>query len=63
MVESGGREFFVQAMVRLMDETGLSREALKDLVNLEVQAHMADQGEAALQMVPGCLLLKDATGA
>jgi len=60
---SGAREFFVLAMVRLMDETGLDREALEQIVGVEVQRHMAEEGRSALEMIPSCLLLLEASDA
>lgn len=62
MEGSGAREFFVQAMARLIDETGLERDAIKRIVDAEVQRHIADEGKSAIEMMPACLLLKDASG-
>ena len=62
MAGSGAREFFVQAMARLMEDTGLDREAVKRIVDAEVQRHIAEEGKSAIEMMPACLLLKDASG-
>lgn len=61
--ETGGREFFVVAMVRLMDAYSLSREDVSRLVQSEVARHEADGGEAVKAMLPACLTLLEATNA
>ncbi|EAQ28928.1 hypothetical protein NAP1_15053 [Erythrobacter sp. NAP1] len=61
MTETGGREFFVVAMVRLMDTYALNREDVTRLVQSEVARHEADGGEAVKAMLPACLTLLDAT--
>jgi hypothetical protein len=60
---AGGREFFVQVMARLMDDTGLSRE---DIVALTATAAQENEGKGGADrlkaMLPACQLLKSASG-
>ena len=63
VAETGGREFFVVAMVRLMDAYSLDREDVTRLVQAEVARHEADSGEALKAMLPACLTLLEATNA
>lgn len=55
-----GREYFVRASTRIMDETGWSR----DLVALKIadQAKALDTQGALDAAMPACLLLLDASG-
>ena len=55
-----GREFFVRSLARLMDETGMSREALMQAAAPQV----ADlkQGENLAQVMPACVLMLNASG-
>lgn len=55
-----GREFFVRASARIMDETGWSR----DLVALRLADQVKALGEpgALAAAMPPCLLLLDASG-
>lgn len=55
-----GREFFVQASARLMDETALSRQELG--AKLRTEALALQDGDALAAIMPGCLLLLDASG-
>ncbi len=55
--EAGGREFFVRAMVGLIDKYSLEREDVMRLVEREVEAHEADEGAAIEAMMPACLAL------
>lgn len=56
-----GREFFVRASARVMDETGRSREAVAGTIAEYARPLAADQ--AALEAaMPPCLLLLDASG-
>ena len=57
----GGREFFVQAMVQLIDRYGLEREDVQRLVAAEVASHDADGGAAVQAMMPACLTLIETT--
>ena len=55
-----GREFFVRATARLMDETGLDRAGIAALLRKEAQ-DIWDKGELD-QMMPACLILLEASG-
>lgn len=55
-----GREFFVVALARLMDDTGLDREGVSRLVSTEAQ-RLWDAGEVD-QVMPACLLMLEASG-
>lgn len=55
-----GREFFVRTSARIMDETGLSREAVAGLLAAEVESLREDG--ALDQVMPPCMLLLDASG-
>jgi hypothetical protein len=63
MESTGGREFFVQAMVQLMDAADLTREDIVALSARELEANSTPEGEAKLAaMMPACLMLKSAAG-
>ncbi len=55
-----GREFFVRAMARLMDETGRDRAGIAALANAEAQALTAS-GDVA-KIMPSCIVMLDASG-
>ena len=55
-----GREFFVRSSAQIMDETGLSREAVAALLAAEIEA-LREPG-ALDGVMPPCLLLLDASG-
>lgn len=55
-----GREFFVRSSAQLMDETGMSREAVAALLAAEIEA-LREPG-ALDGVMPPCLLLLDASG-
>ena len=57
IASSGAREFFVRAMVRLIDAYGLEREDVMRLVQNESKRHEADNGAAIEAMLPACLAL------
>jgi len=60
---AGGREFFVQVMVKLIDERGLSRDDILALSFREVEANDNPEGEARIKaMMPACELMKSAAG-
>lgn len=58
--EAGGREFFVRAVVGLMDAHSLDRQTVLDLADKEVARHMESGLEEVTEMMPGCLLLLEA---
>ena len=57
IASSGAREFFVRAMVGLIDAYGLEREDVTRLVNNESKRLEADNGAAIEAMLPACLAL------
>lgn len=57
LVELGGREFFVIAAAKLMDERGIDRATIKALTATEVELMLKDNGEPAKAIMPACLLL------
>ena len=59
-IDPRGREYFVRTMAKLMDETGIDREAAAELVRLEAQ-RLLDAGEVDAVM-PACLTLLEASG-
>lgn len=59
---SGGREFFVQVMARLMD-TGLTRENIAMIAADGLKRNDTPEGTAQVtQMMPACEMLKAAAG-
>lgn len=55
-----GKEFFVRVAAQLMDETGLTREAVGELVQAEVRELAA--GDKLDKAMPACLLMLDGSG-
>lgn len=55
-----GKEFFVQASARLMAEAKLSRTQINALLSAEAQK-LWDEDKVE-EVMPGCLLLLDASG-
>jgi len=55
-----GREFFVRALARIMDETGMSREQVSQLAEAEAQ-RLIDQDRFD-DVMPNCLLMLAASG-
>ena len=55
-----GREFFVRSSAQIMDETGMSREAVAELLAAEVAG--LQEPETLASVMPPCLLLLDASG-
>ena len=59
---SGGREFFVQVMAKLMD-TGLTRENIAMIAAEGLKRNDTPEGTAQVtQMMPACEMLKAAAG-
>lgn len=56
------REFFVQALAQIMDETGADRAAIVALVGAEAQ-RLAGQPAQLAQVLPACRSLLDTTNA
>ncbi len=55
-----GREFFVRALAGLMDDTGLNRDGVSQLVSIEAQ-RLWNAGEVNAVM-PACLLMLETSG-
>lgn len=55
-----GKEFFVRSGAQIMDETGINRGQFEDLVYAEIDI-LAEPGKLA-EVMPGCLLLLEASG-
>ncbi|WP_240956918.1 hypothetical protein [Pseudopontixanthobacter vadosimaris] len=55
-----GREFFVRSAARVMDDTGLDRAGVANVLTAEAQ-ELAD-ADARAAIMPACLLLLDASG-
>lgn len=60
VIDPRGREFFVRALARLIDDTGLDREAVAQLAEAEAQ-RLLDQQQVDAVM-PACLLMLDGSG-
>lgn len=59
-IRARGQEYFVRAMAQLMDQQGLGRETVRDLLRAEVAA--LAEGGALAQAMPGCLASLEASG-
>jgi hypothetical protein len=57
MAEANAREFFLIAMVRLIDAYSLERPDVTRLVEAEKARHQADNFATVEAMMPGCLAL------
>lgn len=55
-----GKEFFVRASAQTMEEAGLTREQISAVLSSEAQT-LRDEDTIA-DVMPGCLLLLDASG-
>ncbi len=56
-----GREFFVRTAARLIDETGLDRNGVGQLLSAEAGRLAQEQG-ALERTMPACLMLLEASG-
>ncbi|MEM1053168.1 MAG: hypothetical protein AAGI28_13845, partial [Pseudomonadota bacterium] len=61
MKDAGAREFFLHAMVRLIDTYGLERSDVVRIVSAEQARHQADNFTMVEAMMPACLALMEAT--
>lgn len=59
-MEVRGKEFFVRAGAQLIDETGIDRVQFESMILAEMEALSGEQRLA--EIMPGCLLLLDASG-
>jgi hypothetical protein len=59
-IDPRGREFFVRTLARLMDDTGMDRDALAQLASAEAQ-RLLDQDQLN-EVMPACLLMLEASG-
>lgn len=60
---SGGREFFVRVMAKLMEDTGLGREDIITLTTRAADDNEGEGGEARIRaMMPACEMMKSAAG-
>ena len=59
-IDPEGREFFVRALAKIIDETGMTREQVSQLAEAEAQ-RLIDENLLD-SVMPGCLLMLDASG-
>lgn len=57
----GAREFFVRTMARLMDERGLERSGVLDLVALQY-ARFEERPATVAEIMPACMMMKRSAG-
>ena len=62
LAKNNGREFFVRAMAKLMDDRGLNRATIAQLVAREREKLAADDYKTAYQLMEPCLLMKQSAG-
>lgn len=63
MKATGGQEFFVRSVAGLMESRGLSREAVSAIMAREARSFSGPDGANRIeQMMPACLLVKQASG-
>lgn len=63
MASTGGREFFVRVMAKLMEEAGYTRETIAALAANEVERNDTPEGTTRIaQMMPACTMMKSAAG-
>lgn len=61
MEDANAREFFLTAMVRLIDRYSLERADVTALVQAETARHRANDFADVASMMPACLVLLDAS--
>lgn len=60
---SGGREFFVQVIARLMDDAGLTRDQVQAITTREFTTLDTPEGAERIKaMMPACVLMKSVAG-
>ena len=59
-LQERGREYLVRSMAKLMDDTGMDREAVSSLLSAEAQ-ELADSGSFD-EVMPACLLMLESAG-
>lgn len=59
-MEERGKEFFIRTGIQLMEETGIGEAQYEELIFAEIDSLSAPQKLA--EIMPGCLLLLDASG-
>ena len=59
-IDPRGREFFVRSLAKIMDATGLSRDQVAQLAQTEAQRLI--DNDTLEDVMPGCLLMLDASG-
>lgn len=60
---SGGREFFVQVIARLMDDAGLTRDHVQAITTREFTTLDTPEGAERIKaMMPACELMKSVAG-
>lgn len=59
-MEVRGKEFFVRAGAQLIDETGIDRAQFERMILAEIE--VLEQQQRLADVMPGCLLLLDASG-
>ncbi len=60
---TGGREFFVRVMAKIMQDTGLGREDIVSLTSRALEDNEAQGGANRIKaMMPACELMKSAAG-
>ena len=60
IIDPRGREFFVRSLAKIIDDTGMTREQVSQMAEAEAQ-RLIDQNLLE-SVMPGCLLMLDASG-
>ena len=60
VIDPRGREFFVRSLAKIIDDTGLTRDQVSQLAEAEAQ-RLIDENQLD-SVMPGCLLMLDASG-
>lgn len=59
-IDPKGREFFVRALAKIIDDTGMTREQVSQMAEAEAQ-RLIDENLLD-SVMPGCLLMLEASG-